>query len=61
MTFVGRLGTYRYYNMDQVVGQALALFDRIAKPRRPTPSARRRGMTRMNGTVHAEAAQGVGD
>ncbi|HEY5960551.1 MAG TPA: UDP-galactopyranose mutase [Polyangiaceae bacterium] len=27
--FLGRLGTYRYYNMDQVVGQALALFDRI--------------------------------
>ena len=22
--FVGRLGTYRYYNMDQVVAQALA-------------------------------------
>jgi UDP-galactopyranose mutase len=28
--FVGRLGTYRYYNMDQVVGQALALFKSIA-------------------------------
>ena len=27
--FVGRLATYRYYNMDQVVGQALATFDRI--------------------------------
>jgi UDP-galactopyranose mutase len=27
--FVGRLGTYRYYNMDQVVGQALAAFERI--------------------------------
>jgi UDP-galactopyranose mutase len=27
--FVGRLATYRYYNMDQVVGQALALFDQI--------------------------------
>jgi UDP-galactopyranose mutase len=27
--FLGRLGTYRYYNMDQVVGQALALFERI--------------------------------
>jgi UDP-galactopyranose mutase len=27
--FVGRLGTYRYYNMDQVVGQALATFRRI--------------------------------
>ena len=27
--FVGRLATYRYYNMDQVVGQALATFGRI--------------------------------
>jgi hypothetical protein len=28
--FVGRLGTYRYYNMDQCVAQALTLFARIA-------------------------------
>ena len=27
--FVGRLATYRYYNMDQVTGQALATFERI--------------------------------
>jgi len=27
--FVGRLATYRYYNMDQVVAQALTLFKRI--------------------------------
>jgi UDP-galactopyranose mutase len=27
--FVGRLATYKYYNMDQVVGQALATFERI--------------------------------
>jgi UDP-galactopyranose mutase len=29
VSFVGRLATYKYYNMDQVVGQALALADRI--------------------------------
>ena len=29
VTFVGRLATYRYYNMDQVVGQALAMFKRL--------------------------------
>ena len=29
--FVGRLATYRYYNMDQVVGQALSTFARIQK------------------------------
>src|SRR6202011_3354294 len=28
--FVGRLATYKYYNMDQVVAQALAEFERIA-------------------------------
>ena len=27
--FVGRLATYRYYNMDQVVGQALATYKRL--------------------------------
>jgi UDP-galactopyranose mutase len=27
--FVGRLATYRYYNMDQIVGQALATFQKI--------------------------------
>ena len=27
--FVGRLATYRYYNMDQVVGQALALYAKL--------------------------------
>ncbi len=27
--FVGRLATYKYYNMDQVVGQALATYRRI--------------------------------
>jgi UDP-galactopyranose mutase len=34
--FVGRLATYRYYNMDQVVGQALSTFRRIddALPRK---------------------------
>ena len=31
VTFVGRMATYRYYNMDQVVGMALATFDRIAR------------------------------
>jgi UDP-galactopyranose mutase len=29
VTFVGRLATYRYYNMDQVVGQALATWRRL--------------------------------
>ena len=34
VTFVGRLATYRYYNMDQIVGQALATFRRMDSKRR---------------------------
>jgi UDP-galactopyranose mutase len=48
--FVGRLATYRYYNMDQVVAQALATYRKIvgAKPARPAlrraaPSSRLAG------------------
>ena len=39
VTFVGRLATYRYYNMDQVVGQSLAAFRRLreAHARRNAP------------------------
>jgi UDP-galactopyranose mutase len=32
VTFAGRLGTYRYYNMDQVVGQALAIWRKTSMP-----------------------------
>lgn len=39
VTFVGRLATYRYYNMDQVVGQALAAYRRMAPQRRRAPIA----------------------
>jgi UDP-galactopyranose mutase len=31
VTFVGRLARYQYLNMDQVVGQALAAFERLAE------------------------------
>ena len=36
--FVGRLATYKYYNMDQVVGQALATFDKIMGTRTDRPA-----------------------
>jgi UDP-galactopyranose mutase len=32
VTFVGRLATYRYYNMDQVVGTALFEFEKFKQP-----------------------------
>ena len=38
VTFVGRLATYRYYNMDQIVGQALATFRRMDEKRERAPA-----------------------
>ena len=37
--FVGRLATYKYYNMDQVTGQALATFKKISTEVRLTPKS----------------------
>ena len=34
VSFVGRLATYKYYNMDQVVGQALATYGRLVAKER---------------------------
>ncbi len=39
VTFVGRLATYRYYNMDQVVGQALATYQRLLLAERVAEAA----------------------
>jgi UDP-galactopyranose mutase len=36
--FVGRLATYRYYNMDQVVAQALTLCEKLLQRPRPVPA-----------------------
>jgi UDP-galactopyranose mutase len=36
--FVGRLATYRYYNMDQVIGQALSSYRRIVEAESRTVS-----------------------
>ena len=38
-TFVGRLATYRYYNMDQIVGQALATHRRVFGQALQVPSS----------------------
>jgi UDP-galactopyranose mutase len=39
VTFTGRLGTYKYYNMDQVVGQSLSLFEQLARSTAPAAPA----------------------
>jgi UDP-galactopyranose mutase len=31
--FTGRLATYKYYNMDQVVAQSLTLFEKLTQPK----------------------------
>jgi UDP-galactopyranose mutase len=49
--FVGRLATYRYYNMDQVVGQALATFERIEKAVPPEAANDDRALMRQAGTA----------
>ncbi|MFL5779108.1 MAG: UDP-galactopyranose mutase, partial [Chloroflexota bacterium] len=39
VTFIGRLATYKYYNMDQVVAQALATYRRLSGPAERIDSA----------------------
>ena len=51
--FVGRLATYKYYNMDQVVAQALAVFKRIAAARRSEHDVPRTTATVGGGTLRA--------
>jgi UDP-galactopyranose mutase len=46
--FVGRLATYKYYNMDQVVAQALTLYSRIIGVRRAEASVARTDETRKS-------------
>ena len=51
--FAGRLGTYKYYNMDQVVAQALTLADKlIAKAEVTAPAAK--GVARQSKVVGIE-------
>jgi UDP-galactopyranose mutase len=38
--FTGRLGTYKYYNMDQVVAQSLSLFEKLKAKRTRSSTSR---------------------
>jgi UDP-galactopyranose mutase len=53
VTFVGRLATYRYYNMDQVVAQALATYARALQGRGAAPA-----LPNVERTVALRAARG---
>jgi UDP-galactopyranose mutase len=56
--FVGRLATYRYYNMDQVVGQALALYAKLA-PQHQVLAAATTGRTARSGLVNGRGKVGA--
>jgi UDP-galactopyranose mutase len=47
--FVGRLATYKYYNMDQIVAQALTVFGKISDKKRADV------LKRSNGNGHIKA------
>ena len=55
VTFVGRLATYKYYNMDQVVGQALAAYKRL-RQQREQPRERTLAEVRTKGSLSTTAA-----
>jgi UDP-galactopyranose mutase len=57
--FVGRLATYRYYNMDQVVAQALTLYARLSGARRGTATAAQAAPRRRIGLLPAPPAANV--
>lgn len=54
--FVGRLATYKYYNMDQVAGQALSVFSKIAASHKINVDdlARSQGRHQTNGSSEKE-------
>jgi UDP-galactopyranose mutase len=47
--FVGRLATYKYYNMDQIVAQALTTYGKIAGMKRVEAMAATHGNGNGNG------------
>jgi UDP-galactopyranose mutase len=50
--FVGRLATYKYYNMDQVVAQALTVYAKIHGTKRSAAVAVRATLTPHDGNGH---------
>ena len=48
VVFLGRLGSYRYYNMDQVVGQALSVYRRLGPKLEQAALAAQRAFTRSS-------------
>jgi UDP-galactopyranose mutase len=51
--FIGRLATYKYYNMDQVTAQALSLFAKLSAEPRVKVHAQTNGNGRRKQLVYA--------
>ena len=56
--FVGRLATYKYYNMDQVVAQALTMFQELMGLREQRVATKRPNGHSNGHTVVAPGAVG---
>jgi UDP-galactopyranose mutase len=57
--FVGRLATYKYYNMDQIVAQALTVYSKMHSVKRKEALVMVSGLARTaNGNGHAKGKTG---
>jgi UDP-galactopyranose mutase len=54
--FVGRLATYKYYNMDQIVAQALMTYSKIVGLKRKEAMAKATVVEKVFAAAHAPSA-----
>jgi hypothetical protein len=64
--FVGRLATYKYYNMDQIVGQALTVYSKMVGLNRKAAVAQSEAAAKIysigNGSAHRKGnGNGLGN
>jgi len=57
--FVGRLATYKYYNMDQIVAQALTTYGKIAGMKRIEAALHTNGHGNGNGNGHKPGSSSI--
>ena len=58
--FVGRLATYKYYNMDQIVAQALTVYSKMNSVKRKDALVMVSGLARTgNGNGHGKSPQHI--
>jgi len=59
VTFVGRLATYKYYNMDQIVAQSLTTYGKIAGMKRVEAAVHSNGNGNHNRNGHKPGAEPI--